>query len=55
MSRFESKGQQETGGRLLASIDHSLRYLHSPAAAAAYRRYPVVGLRVLRPSVVATS
>lgn len=30
--------------RLLTAIDHSLRYLDTPAAAAAYEGYPVVGL-----------
>jgi len=40
------KGQPGDWRSLLASIDHSLSYLHSPAAAAAYRRYPI-GLRVI--------
>jgi len=41
---WSQKGQPGDWRALLASIDHSLRYLHSPAAAAAYRRYPVSGV-----------
>lgn len=39
------KNDQEGDWRaILHSIDHSLRYLQSPAAAKAYRRYPVKGI-----------
>ena len=44
-------GQPGDRQALLASVDHSLRYLHSPGAAATYRRYRVSGItrdRVLR-------
>lgn len=46
--KFGQTGDQQS---LLASIDHSLRYLRSPGAAAAYRRYqasPITRDRVLR-------
>lgn len=44
-------GQPGDWRAMLASIDYSLSYLRSPAAAKAYRRYPVSGItrdRVLR-------
>jgi len=44
-------GQAGDRQALLASIDHSLRYLQTPQAAAAYQNYPVSGInrdRVLR-------
>lgn len=45
------EGKQGDWRAMLAAIDHSLRYLRSPAAVKAYRRYPVRGVtrdRVLR-------
>ena len=48
---WQQNGQPGDWRALLMSIDHSLRYLRSPAAATAYRRYPVSGItrdRVLR-------
>lgn len=41
---WQQNGQPGDWRALLMSIDHSLRYLRSPAAAAAYRRYPVSGI-----------
>lgn len=44
-------GQPGDWRSMLASINHSLRYLRSPGAWAAYRRYPVSGItrdRILR-------
>lgn len=37
-------GQPGDRQALLAALDHSLRYLRSPAAATAYQRYPVPGV-----------
>jgi membrane-bound lytic murein transglycosylase A len=41
---WTQKGQPGDWRSLLASIDHSLSYLRSPAAATAYRRYPISGI-----------
>ena len=38
------KGQAGDWRSLLRSIDHSLKYIQSPAAARAYRKYPVKGI-----------
>lgn len=43
-----SAGQQGDRQALIAAIDHSLRYLQTDRAAAAYRRYPVRGVTLWR-------
>lgn len=41
-------GKSGDRAALIASLDHSLRYLKTPAAIAAYRKYPVAGVTLDR-------